>query len=428
MADRHEDLRTTTADIITRDFDDISTGSITAGTTVNSLYWNTYAMDWAKVDTGGYSNSLTLDTGFVRGEMNGADDQESGFGIATMTEPDQVNIGVVIRFTEDYFKVVDGMKFITAESTAGGAERPSTFMDDVEDTSALVADSVTRNATGNDHFWVPTISPDAGAFPVTDELGNEYVGDSYPGSIQTFRFTEWIDEWIYIEVEYKEETVGDGLLKFYVYTQDGTHKGGVANGTLDVPLMTIESTYTAAVEGDFISAYVMYYINGQTLGSTPAPYVDVSSYDVGTSFMGPPPGFVVSGATTVNATTHALTLTEYQASVTAGYSVEATTDALTLTEYAASVVSATTVNATTHAMSLTTIAASINSSTTVNAFVDELILTTYSAVVSYPVLTTTDVLTLTSYQASVSRVSSSTTKGSYDKTNIIKKEPFGIRA
>lgn len=89
-----------------------------------------------------------------------------------------------------------------------------------------------------------------------------------------------------------------------------------------------------------------------------------------------------SGSLNVSATTDALTLAEYAATVSYGRNVAATTDALTLTEYPATLGSTHNVNATTDALTLAEYPAAIGLSLNISATVDALTLTEYGATIS----------------------------------------------
>ena len=322
-----------------------------------------------------------------------------------------INYRALIEFGPDFFTGFEPesrlMKFLWMGNSGSGAN-PVAFI-------RRVVDTENRLGNGSSYVYNVFTACESNGGVEHDEFGEEYPQDSYTsGNTHTLRLNERIGEIICVEWE----ASAPGTNNLYVGTQDGDFVDTDVYATITSAALSGDLPWSSIAQAAYKEA---------TIAATSDTWVRVGQIVIADAKIGAPAGFY-AGADPVLAITANLSLTEYQASVTAGYSVEATTDALTLTEHAASVVSATTVNATTHAMSLTTIAASINSSATVNASVSNLVMTTYSAVVSYPVLTTTDVLTLTSYQASVSQVTSSTTKGSYDKTNIIKKEPFGIRA
>ena len=112
-----------------------------------------------------------------------------------------------------------------------------------------------------------------------------------------------------------------------------------------------------------------------------------------------------SSGTNISATSDALTLTEYAASINAATNIAATVDNLTVTEYAASISTAKNVQATVDNLTLTEYAANINAATLIQATVDNLTITEYQATVQAGNNTTisinTDALTLTEYQANV---------------------------
>jgi len=108
----------------------------------------------------------------------------------------------------------------------------------------------------------------------------------------------------------------------------------------------------------------------------------------------------------VAATTDALTLTEYAATVNAETSFTATTDVLTLTAYSTTIIPGdrTIVSAATVSLTLTEYSADVNAETSFTATTDVLTLTTYEAVVTVGtvyVAATTDTLTLTVNAADV---------------------------
>lgn len=112
-----------------------------------------------------------------------------------------------------------------------------------------------------------------------------------------------------------------------------------------------------------------------------------------------------SAGTNISATTDALTLTEYAASVNAATNIAATVDNLTVTEYAATVQagSNTTIDATSDALVLTEYAANVNAATNISASVDALTVTEYQASITAgtEISATVDNLTLATYQATV---------------------------
>ena len=112
----------------------------------------------------------------------------------------------------------------------------------------------------------------------------------------------------------------------------------------------------------------------------------------------------VSLARDVSATVDALTLAEYSATIGKSLNISATTDALTLAEYAASVGSVTDIAATTDALTLAEYAATIGLSKNVQAGTDALTLAEYPASLgsTQNVQATTDALTLAEYAATVS--------------------------
>lgn len=111
------------------------------------------------------------------------------------------------------------------------------------------------------------------------------------------------------------------------------------------------------------------------------------------------------GGVDVLATTDALVLTEYTATVNAETNVQAGVDALTLTTYQATISITTDVNvsASVANLTLTEQAATVNAETNVQAATDALTLATYSATINAEtdVQTVVDALTLTTYGATV---------------------------
>jgi hypothetical protein len=109
-------------------------------------------------------------------------------------------------------------------------------------------------------------------------------------------------------------------------------------------------------------------------------------------------------AVEVNATTDALSLTEYAADVNAETNVEATTDTLSITEYASTVSLDIEVGASTDSLSLTEYASNVNAEINVETQPDALSLTEYTADVNAEtnVEATTDTLSITEYQSTVS--------------------------
>ena len=112
------------------------------------------------------------------------------------------------------------------------------------------------------------------------------------------------------------------------------------------------------------------------------------------------------GSLNVSATTDALTLAEYAATIGKDLNVSANTDSLTLAEHAATVslVSGLNVNATTDALTLAEHAATIGLSLNVQATTDALTLAEYPASLgsTLDVQATTDALTLAEYPATLS--------------------------
>ena len=109
------------------------------------------------------------------------------------------------------------------------------------------------------------------------------------------------------------------------------------------------------------------------------------------------------GDTNVLATTDALTLTEYAATVSADINVQAIVTALTLTEYVAAISLDRNILATTDALTLTEQSAVISTGFNIEANTDELVLTEFAANIDAEtnVLANTDDLTLTEYSANI---------------------------
>lgn len=111
-----------------------------------------------------------------------------------------------------------------------------------------------------------------------------------------------------------------------------------------------------------------------------------------------------AGSLNVSATTDALTLAEYAATIGKSINVSANVDALTLAEYAATIGSATNVSATTDALTLAEYPATIGLSLNIAANTDALTLAEYPASLGSTtnVAATTDALTLAEYPATLS--------------------------
>ncbi len=109
------------------------------------------------------------------------------------------------------------------------------------------------------------------------------------------------------------------------------------------------------------------------------------------------------GDTNVNATTDALTLTEFAATVNAETSIAAGVDALTLTEFAATIGADTNVQAGVDALTLTEQAATVSIGTNVSATTDALTLTEFAAGINAEtnVGAGVDALTLTEFAATI---------------------------
>ena len=110
----------------------------------------------------------------------------------------------------------------------------------------------------------------------------------------------------------------------------------------------------------------------------------------------------VANDTEISATTDALVLTEFPATITYDVDVLATTDALVLTEFTATVANDTEIAATTDALVLTEFPATITYDVDVQASTDTLVLTEFAASIDRDITANTDTLVLTEFPATVS--------------------------
>ena len=310
MADRHQVVRDSAnggpADLFTRDYGDSGTPSLDGENsgTEDGISYDADHVTYTKRSTDGYSNTDLTDTGYMECNLNDGTEQNAGCWPSSLSTAGPLFFGVVLRIDEEALKShnPEEWKFLACETvnnvSAGG--RPTMFMDRQNDTSSVYASRLTNYNAAGEYVWMPVISADASGFPKEDEFGNEYPSTSYAaGDYWDFVFNDYVGEYIYIECEWRKSTdVVSTTHKLYIYTQDGVFQGKLFNGSnAGEPLLTLESETTDA-DGNFITPNVMYWVE-LVSGSGASSNYDISSIDAATSFMGPPPGFVASGATPV---------------------------------------------------------------------------------------------------------------------------------
>ena len=262
-------------------------------------------MAWSHIEDG-YSNDTISNTGALRGTsidlppslLHSADLNSSIVAPTDRLSVGQLNIGFLMRISQTFLTAWDynngdaaRTKHVILRSPepnpTGG--RPILYIIRQEDRDNRISGSLPLlgEPAGQNYYWVPVLAQDANGTARTDEFGvvanNSYVA----GRTHNFRWNDYVNEWVYVEIEFVDRTAGDH--KLWIYTQDGLFQGGT--GTPDQPLITVASIFDLSIHGNMQAAGIWDWMMA-TVGADANTTYDTSNIRVHTSFMGPPPDFL----------------------------------------------------------------------------------------------------------------------------------------
>jgi hypothetical protein len=287
------------SNLFCRDMSTITNGSIPDSYSEDGLQFNIDKGICEKIGTGSYTNSQLADTGFIR--MTLTDGYENNQAMSSsptqFDEPGQFNVGFLIRISANSLQAHNPEEWkhsvihLTNYSDMGG--RPTLFMWPINDSRGEKATSLpNNNGDGSNYYWIPTMAQDANAVGSTDEAGN--VGSEVPGwyssgNVHGFTWNDYVDEWVYIELEFNKAPDTNNL---YVYTPDGNFRGAAyPTNPEGTPLIQSTSLTTTAAHGHYRQFRYMEWVEF-TAGADSNTTHDIDYVQVNNAFMGPPPGFI----------------------------------------------------------------------------------------------------------------------------------------